>query len=116
MVNWGGSDDHASAVTGGDLGFFMAGMTVRPFEDAVFHSSPGEYTRTPVKTRYGYHVIMLYEKEPHTGGVLVKHILVSVPKFSGIDTMPFYHIADSLLTRSSQWRELRGSGQRIFQR
>jgi peptidyl-prolyl cis-trans isomerase SurA len=98
MVNWGGSDDHASAATGGDLGFFMAGMTVRPFEDAVFSLQPGEYTRMPVKTRYGYHVIMLYEKEPHTGGVHVKHILVSVPKFSGIDTMPFYHIADSLLT------------------
>ncbi len=98
MVNWGGSDDHASAATGGDLGFFMAGMTVRPFEDAIFKLKPGEYTREPVKTRYGYHVIMLYEKIPHTGGVHVEHILVSVPKFSGIDTMPYYHVADSLLT------------------
>ncbi len=98
MVNWGGSDDHASSLGGGDLGFFMAGMTVRPFEDALFTLQPGEYTKTPVKTRYGYHVIMLYAKEPHTGGVHVKHILVSMPKIGGIDTMPFYHTADSLLT------------------
>jgi peptidyl-prolyl cis-trans isomerase SurA len=98
MVNWGGSDDHASSLGGGDLGFFMAGMTVRPFEDALFTLQPGEYTKTPVKTRYGYHIIMLYAKEPHTGGVHVKHILVSMPKIGGIDTMPFYHTADSLLT------------------
>ncbi len=97
MSNWGGSDDHASSVAGGDLGFFVAGMTVRPFEDAVFSLQPGEYTKTPVKTKYGYHVIMLYAKEPHTGGVHVEHILVSMPKFGGVDTAPYYHIADSLL-------------------
>jgi peptidyl-prolyl cis-trans isomerase SurA len=98
MENWGGSDDHSSAITGGDLGFFVAGMTVRPFEDAVFSLKPGEYTKTPVKTRYGYHVIFLYEKEPHTGGVHVKHILISMPKFGGIDTTSYYHTADSILT------------------
>ncbi len=98
MENWGGSDDKSSAQSGGDLGFFMAGMTVRQFEDALFSLKPGEYTRTPVKTRYGYHIIILYEKEPHTGGVHVKHILVSVPKFGGIDTTSYFHTADSLLT------------------
>ncbi len=98
MDNWGGSDDRTSAMAGGDLGFFMAGMTVRPFEDAVFSLQPGEYTHVPVRTRYGYHVIMLYEKEQHTGGVHVEHILVSMPKEGGIDSMPFYHTADSLLT------------------
>jgi len=97
MENWDGSDDHASAKAGGDLGFFMAGMTVRPFEDAVFSLQPGQYSKTPVKTRYGYHVIYLYEKIPHTGGVHVEHILVSVPKVGGVDTLPFYHRADSLL-------------------
>jgi peptidyl-prolyl cis-trans isomerase SurA len=98
MENWGGSDDTHTAPQGGDLGFFMAGMTVRQFEDALFSLKPGEYTKTPVKTRYGYHVIILYEKEPHTGGVHVKHILVSVPKVGGVDTMSYYHTADSLLT------------------
>ncbi len=97
MDNWGGSDDHSSAASGGDLGFFMAGMTVRPFEDAVIALKPGEYTKTPVKTRFGYHVIYLYQKIPHTGGVHVEHILVSMPDMLGVDTMKYYHRADSLL-------------------
>ncbi len=97
MENWEGSDDKASAKAGGDLGFFMAGMTVKPFEDAVFKLEPGEYTKVPVKSRYGYHVIQLFEKVPHIGGVHVKHILVSVPKVGGVDTASFYHRADSLL-------------------
>ena len=97
MDNWGGSDDHASASAGGDLGYFMAGMTVRPFEDAVLALKPGEYTRTPVKSRFGYHVIYLFDKIPHTGGVHVEHILVSVPNMGGTDTTPYFHKADSLL-------------------
>ncbi len=97
MDNWGGSDDHASATSGGDLGFFMAGMTVRPFEDAVLALEPGEYTKTPVRTRFGYHVIYLYAKVPHTGGVHVEHILVSMPNMGSVDTVPYYHRADSLL-------------------
>ena len=98
MDNWGGSDDHASAANGGDLGFFMAGMTVRPFENAVMALKPGQYTTTPVRTRFGYHVIYLYAKVPHTGGVQVEHILVSMPKTAkGADTIPYYHRADSLL-------------------
>ncbi|HEY3874529.1 MAG TPA: peptidylprolyl isomerase, partial [Candidatus Kapabacteria bacterium] len=97
IENWPGSDDKTSASAGGDLGFFMPGMTVRPFEDALVKLQPGTYTRVPVKTRYGYHIIWLYEKEPHTGGVHVEHILISVPKIGGIDTESFYHRADSLL-------------------
>ncbi|HEX5316528.1 MAG TPA: peptidylprolyl isomerase, partial [Candidatus Kapabacteria bacterium] len=85
------------AKTGGDLGFFMAGMTVRTFEDAVLALQPGEYTKTPVKTRFGYHVIYLYAKVPHTGGVHVEHILVSMPNMGSVDTTPYYHRADSLL-------------------
>lgn len=96
MENWEGSDDKASQKSGGDLGFFMAGMTVKPFEDAVFALEPGHYSKVPVKSRYGYHVIYLYEKVPHTGGVHVEHILIAVPKMAQ-DTLPYYEKADSLL-------------------
>ncbi len=97
IENWPGSDDHSSAMSGGDLGFFTAGMTVRPFEDALMTLQPGHYTKVPVKSRYGYHIIYLYEKEPHTGGVHVEHILISMPKYGDIDTTSFYQKADSLL-------------------
>ena len=99
MENWEGSDDHASQKTGGDLGFFMAGMTVRPFEDAIFALEPGHYSKVPARTRYGYHVIYLYAKVPHTGGVHVEHILVATPKIGDKDdTLAYYNKADSLLT------------------
>lgn len=97
--NWEGSDDKATAKVGGDLGWFTGGMTVRSFEDAVYSLKPGEYTKTPVKTRYGYHVLFLYDKIPHTGGVHVKHILVSMPSVGGMDTTAYYHKADSLLKK-----------------
>ena len=99
MENWEGSDDKASGKAGGDLGFFTAGMTVRPFEDAVYSLEPGQYTKLPVRTRFGYHVIYLYERTPHIGGVHVKHILVAMPKTGGIDTLRYYRRADSLLQR-----------------
>lgn len=48
---------------GGDLGEFGRGMMVKEFEDAAFAMSPGEMTKEPVKTQFGYHVILTTEKK-----------------------------------------------------
>ena len=47
---------------GGDLGFFARGRMVPEFEEAAFALAPGSYTKTPVKTQFGYHVIKVDEK------------------------------------------------------
>lgn len=47
---------------GGDLGFFARGRMVPEFEEAAFSLAPGSYTKTPVKTQFGYHVIKVDEK------------------------------------------------------
>jgi peptidyl-prolyl cis-trans isomerase C len=45
------------AQNGGDLGFFSKGEMVPEFSEAAFKLKKGEYTKTPVKTQFGYHII-----------------------------------------------------------
>ncbi|WP_300366769.1 peptidyl-prolyl cis-trans isomerase [Hydrogenimonas sp.] len=53
-----------SASRGGDLGTFGRKQMVKPFSDAAFSLKAGEFTKTPVKTQFGYHVIYVEEKLP----------------------------------------------------
>ncbi|WP_455209272.1 peptidylprolyl isomerase [Kaarinaea lacus] len=46
-----------SAPHGGDLGWFKPDEMVEPFAKAVEGLKNGEYTKTPVKTDFGWHVI-----------------------------------------------------------
>ena len=48
-----------SGQKGGDLGWFGKGQMVPPFEKAVFALKKGQFTESPVKTQFGFHVIKL---------------------------------------------------------
>ncbi len=56
------SIDPGSASGGGDLGFVGKGKTVKAFEAAAFALTPGTYTKAPVQSDYGWHVIKVTEK------------------------------------------------------
>ncbi len=46
---------------GGDLGWFDGEQMVKPFSDAVKAMETGKYTKAPVQTQFGWHVILLEE-------------------------------------------------------
>jgi len=52
---------------GGDLGWFEAKTMVKPFADALQGMKKGSYTKSPVQTQFGWHVILMEDsrdKEP----------------------------------------------------
>jgi len=60
------SDDKASAINGGSLGFFQRGSMVPEFEKAAFSLNKGQISDL-VKTQYGYHIIRVDDK--HQAGM-----------------------------------------------
>jgi peptidyl-prolyl cis-trans isomerase C len=47
----------SSAPLGGDLGALRIGKADEEFEQAASELKPGEFTKVPVRTRFGYHII-----------------------------------------------------------
>jgi len=52
-----------SKTSGGDLGFFEQGSMVPIFDTTVFAMKPGEISEV-IKTRFGYHIILLEDVKP----------------------------------------------------
>ncbi|MDD7909309.1 MULTISPECIES: peptidylprolyl isomerase [Pseudovibrio] len=50
-----------SGQNGGQLGFFGKGQMVPEFEEAAFAQEPGSYSKEPVKSQFGFHVILVEE-------------------------------------------------------
>ena len=48
--------------TGGDLGYFARDQMVPEFAEAAFKLGKGEYTKTPVHTQFGWHVIKVEDR------------------------------------------------------
>ncbi len=65
----------SSANDGGDLGWFTPARMVKPFADAVQALEKGTYTKEPVQSQFGWHVIKLEDTRP-----------VAAPPFEAVET------------------------------
>lgn len=69
------SDDPSVKQNQGDLGYFTALYMVYPFETAAYTTPVGSISM-PVRTSFGYHLVLVHDKRPARGKVQVAHIMV----------------------------------------
>lgn len=71
------SDDKASAINGGSLGWMTAMLPdgFYEFENAIYSLKPGKVSQ-PIATKLGYHLVKVHEERPARGEVEVSHILI----------------------------------------
>jgi len=58
------SDDRASAIRGGDLGWTNPGDLIPRFEDIANALTPGDVS-SPFRTQFGWHVVQVLERRDH---------------------------------------------------
>ena len=73
------SSDPSAKENAGDLGYFTCMQMVYPFESAAYNAEIGKVTM-PVRTRFGYHLILLNDKRPNMGQITAAHIMVKTSK------------------------------------
>jgi len=58
------SEDESSNTKGGELPMFGTGKMIEEFEDTAFGLQKPQDMSAPIKSRYGWHIIRLLEKQP----------------------------------------------------
>lgn len=79
------NEDAYAKNRGGDIYWITAGKVVKPFEDAIYEAPVGEVYPQLVKTRFGYHIIKVTERQERKPLVEVTHIMMNPVKKDTID-------------------------------
>ena len=102
--------DPSAKDNNGDLGFFSAFSMIYPFETAAYNTKQGEVSM-PVRTRYGYHIIKVWEKRPSRGQILTSHIAIRIKKDASKEDSAnakkkIYEIYDKIKAGSATFGEM----------
>lgn len=72
------SDDRSTSVKGGDLGYISPLQTPYKFE-SVAYQTPVNQVSEPFRTKFGYHLLKVTDKEKDPGKIQVAQILIAIP-------------------------------------
>jgi len=89
------SEDAASSVRGGEIGFMGRGQLVPEYAAVAFNLNDPQKVSKIVETEYGYHIIQLIEKRGDR--INTRHILLK-PKVADKDLTDAIHRLDSVRT------------------
>jgi peptidyl-prolyl cis-trans isomerase SurA len=73
------SDDPSVVDNKGDLNYFSSLDMVYPFETAAYTTKIGDVSPV-VRTRFGYHILKIYDKRESRGEIFVSHIMAKFGK------------------------------------
>ncbi|MBU0475553.1 MAG: peptidylprolyl isomerase [Bacteroidetes bacterium] len=84
------SQDSFSKGANGDIYWFTAGQIIPAFEKAAYNTPVGEVYPEVVKTKFGYHILKVTDREPRKYKIRAKHILVKNDEKQGnmVDAIP----------------------------
>lgn len=72
------SKDPSAQTNDGNLGYFTVLQTVYPFETVAYETKKGDIS-LPVRTRFGYHLVKVFDVREAQGEITVAHILLKLP-------------------------------------
>lgn len=92
------SDDKFSGINGGDIYYITAGLLPYEFEDPMYTLKAGEVYPDVVKTRFGYHLIKVTERQHRFPKIQASHILIGFHNEEGnIDSAAAKNKADQVM-------------------
>lgn len=79
------SEDPSAKTNAGNLGYFTAFQMIYPFENAAFSTPVGEVS-SPIRTRFGYHLVYVIDRRQSMGDVKVAHIMIKFYNEGQVDS------------------------------